>query len=141
MCVERNAPILMNVETLMSTNPSPAARASRTSLFKTHPTPWTYEADGAILDARGDLVLTDISSDDQELCDVLFETLVLVMNSYCPTLGALMDVQKFCQEGNGAVDPKVLSGIVDQAITTARQALDCHRWPPPRPTTEARRAG
>ena len=121
----------------MDTNPPPSPVA-RTSLFKSHPTPWTYGEDGTILDANGGVVFTDVTSDDQH-DDGLFETLVLVMNSYCPMLGALMDVQKFCQDGNDAVDPKVLCGIIDQAITTARQALEVHRRP--RPMTEARHAG
>src|SRR5215212_2929879 len=76
----------------------------RTSLFKAHPTPWTYGEDGVIRDAQGGVVMYDLSSDDNDTCDGLYEMLVLVMNSYCPMLGALQDVQKFCQEEDSAVD-------------------------------------
>ena len=107
----------------------PLPPAQRTSLFKAHPTPWTYGEDGIIRDAQGGVVMYDLSSDDNEACDGLYETLVLVMNSYCPMLGALQDVQKFCQEENNALDPKVLCGIVEQAIATARRALERHRQP------------
>ena len=108
----------------------PPAPTQRASLFRAHPTPWTYGEDGIIRDAQGGVVMYDLGRDDTEISDGLYETLVLVMNSYCPMLGALQDVQKFCQE-DSAVDPKVLCGIVEHAIATARRALECHRQPRP----------
>src|SRR5215213_8930293 len=93
------------METLMPFS-LPPAPAQRTRLFKAHPTPWTYGEDGIIRDAQGGVVMYDLSSNDNETCDGLYETLVLVVNSYCPMLGALQDVQKFCQEESRAVDPK-----------------------------------
>jgi len=83
----------------------------------------------------------DLSSDDNETCDGLYETLVLVVNSYCPMLGALQDVQKFCQEESSAVDPQVLCGIIEHAMATARRALECHRQPGPMDRKKPRRAG
>ena len=119
----------------------PPAPAQRTSLFKAHPTPWTYGEDGVIRDAQGGVVMYDLSSDDNDTCDGLYETLVLVVNSYCPMLGALQDVQKFCQEESSAVDPQVLCGIIEHAMATARRALECHRQPRPMDRKKPRRAG
>ncbi len=119
----------------------PLAPAQRTSLFKAHPTPWTYGENGIIRDAQGGVVMYDLSSDDNGTCDGLYETLVLVMNSYCPMLGALQDVQRVCQEENSAVDPKVLCGIVEHAIATARRALECHCDPRPMDRKKPESAG
>ena len=119
----------------------PPAPAQRVSLFKAHPTPWTYGEDGIIRDAQGGVVMYDLSSDDNETSDGLYETLVLVMNSYCPMLGALQDVQKFCQDDGGdAKNAKVMCEIVEQAIATARRALDCHRQPRPKDRKSAETA-
>jgi len=118
----------------------PPAPTQRASLFRAHPTPWTYGEDGIIRDAQGVVVMYDLGRDDTEISDGLYEMLVLVMNSYCPMLGALQDVQKFCQE-DSAVDPKVLCGIVEHAIATARRALECHRQPRPMDRKKTERAG